>query len=109
MNSATERKLSLVVCPSGSLPNHYCLFQVRRLIMAKHKGAEHHERAAEHHQLAAHHHREAAKHYEAGKPEKAGHHAHIAHGHHLHATYHAEEAGKRHATEYGGQSKTGKA
>jgi hypothetical protein len=62
-----------------------------------HAGSEHHETAADHHESAAHHHREAAKHYEGGDPEKAGHHAHVAHAHGLHATHHAHEAAKHHA------------
>jgi hypothetical protein len=62
-----------------------------------HPGSEHHEAAAEHHESAAHHHREAAKLYDDGEPEKAGHHAHIAHAHGLQAAHHAQEAAKHHA------------
>ena len=45
------------------------------------KAAEHHWKASEHSMDAVRHHEDAAKHYEAGRHEKAAHHAHIARGH----------------------------
>ena len=44
---------------------------------------------------------EAAKHYEAGKHEKAAHHAHTARAHAVHAREHSEEAAKVHLEAHG--------
>src|SRR5476649_797245 len=71
-----------------------------RIPMSK-KAAQHHKNASEHHTHAAKHHGEAAMHHEAGRHEKAAHHAHTARAHAIQATEHAENAAKAHGEEHG--------
>jgi hypothetical protein len=64
------------------------------------KASEHHKKPSERHIHAARQLGEAAKHYEAGKHEKAAHHAHTPRAHAVRYR-HAEEAVKAHHEEHG--------
>jgi hypothetical protein len=58
------------------------------------KAAEHHKKASQHSGHASKHHAEAAKHHEAGRHEKAAHHAHTADAHGRQFRMHADGSSK---------------
>lgn len=71
------------------------------------KPSELHSAAASCCHAAGNHHREASIQHEAGNPEAAGHHAHMAHGQMCHASDHMAAASKQHAEQHGsGQPKS---
>ncbi len=67
------------------------------------QAADAHRRAAGHHEETARHYKAAVIEYEAGRHDRAAHHAFVAHGHVEHALRHSAEAAKAHAEEYGNQ------